>query len=743
MSFRRLTTSVSMGATRCPVSDPTVCYPLVKKAIFCHVSTRSCPLGVEPMVGSSWDAPLGAVDSMKTGGCADSTGSDLFLTAASLPSLRAAWEKVHANGGGPGDDGVTIDEFAFGLRERLGRLHAALVTGTYAPGPARVVYIPKPDGSSRRLTIPCIADRVVQTSVTSVLMPLIDRELEDTTFAYRPGRSIQMAISRISALRDEGYLWVVDGDIERYFENVPHPPLLERLRRYIRDPAVIALVQLWLQSYAPGGRGLPEGMPLSPLLSNLYLDDVDEAIHGHGIRLVRFADDFVLLCRSRARAEGARRRMAGLLAAHGLALNEEKTRIVPFEDGFRFLGHLFVRSLVLESPAATRATGAPAPRAAPRRPGAVRGRTALAGVVGAGRSGGSGKGMAQDADDYTVREEPSDLYPSVRVLYVYGVGRELRVRNESFSVVEDDSELVAIPPARLDRIEIGPGASVATSALRHALVRRIPLALVNGWGEELGVATAFGMGRNALHLAQARCVLDEKRRIGFAARIVEARIRNQRALLRRLNRRRKARDVDAAARGLGTCLAKINAAESVTALMGIEGRAAALYWPAFGRCLPPSWVFEHRRRRPPPDPVNLLLSFGSALLARDIAAMITRHGLHPGFGVLHACRDRRPACQSDLIEEFRAPLVEALVAYVLNNRVFRSDEFQRAEGRCRILPEAREKFVRQYERWVTRPILNRQTNRRVAWRYLVEQQVCAYARHVNGGGSYRAYWMDY
>lgn len=669
--------------------------------------------------------------------------AELFDHITDLETLQAAWGRVRANRGGPGGDGVGIEEFGREALARLLRLQRDLRAGTYRPGPVRRLDVPKRSGGTRPLAIPCIVDRVAQGAAALVLTPLLEPEMEDASFAYRAGRSVRMAVARVALLRREGYRWVVDGDIERFFENVPQATLLERLGRYVSDRRVLELARLWLAEACPGGRGLPQGSPLSPLLSNIYLDSVDEAIEGKGVRLVRFADDFVLLCKSELLAEQARTRMAALLAEHGLRLHPEKTRIVPFEKSFRFLGHLFVRSLVLEeagyeelealqrelAPPPLPTTVPPPRQAAPAAPRAESPPSAA---------------PAPTADEDVAEERGRGLAPVLRVLYIGRPGRRLSLRNEAFTVLEDEDELIAIPHRRVDRIELWPGAAADDEAIRHALATDTLVAYVNGRGRTLGLCAADDMRRAALHLAQARHALEPALRLDLARRIVEGRLCNQRALLRRLDRRRKDPQVSAAAGQIGRIMRRLASAADVDALLGFEGEAAAHYWPALGRCLEHGWTLRTRERRPPPDPVNLLLSFAASMLSRDVATLAARHGLHPGFGALHQAQDGRQACVYDLMEEFRAPLAEGLAVYALNNRLVQAPMFSTTgDGGCLIHGEGRDAFVRAYEAWLDRPIASPRSGDKIAWRRLVEEQALAYARHVRGAESYAPYVMDY
>lgn len=662
----------------------------------------------------------------------------LFESATRVDRLEEAWERVRLNQGAAGGDGETVAAFAASAAVRLVALQRDLRDGRYEPGPVRRVDIPKRGGGLRPLAIPCVVDRVAQGAVALTLGPVLDPEFSEASFGYRPGRSVEQAVARVRHWRDQGYRWVVDGDIERYFERVPHDPLLARIAAHIGDGPLTRLVALWLETAAPAGCGLPQGSPLSPLLANLYLDTVDDAISGRGVRLVRFADDFVLLCRERERAEAALSRIADVLAHHGLGLNPDKTRLVSFEQGFRFLGRLFLRSLDLPSPNREQEDEDDA-EAMLRR------------LAGEDAAAARDAGRRRDAEE---AERAAGYDRVLRVLYLGEPGRRLSIRNQAFAVeekAEDASgggdgwrEIAALPAQRIDRIELGPAVEATMTALRHALAMDVPLAFVNGHGETAGVLATAALRHGRRHLDQARHTLDPAARTGLARRLVDGRVRNQRALLRRLNRERKEPEVVRAVLGLNRILAALEAAPDVPALLGHEGAAAALYWPAWGRLLAAGWSFDARRRRPPPDPVNAALSFLAALLERDLAAILMRHGLHPAFGALHSAQDGHDACVYDLMEEFRAPLVEGLALYLINNRILKPAMFETlAEGRCRIARPGAEALIRGWEGWLDRPVKSPRHARRVLWRRLIEEQAVAYAAHVGGGAAYRPYVMDY
>lgn len=262
----------------------------------------------------------------------------LFDAVLAPELLAEAWRKVRSNGGGPGGDGETLEAFARRLDRRLAGLAADLRSSAYRPGPLRHVAIPKPGGGERRLAIPPVVDRVAQTALLLAIVPHLDRRMAEESFAYRPGRSVAQALALARGIVAGGGRFVLDADIERFFDSVPHRPLLSDLAIWLEDARLISLVAMWLSAWAPSGKGLAQGAPLSPLLANLYLHPLDRLLAAAGIAAVRYADDFLAFGRQREEAERALRIAGGALADRGLRLNPEKTRILPASADIVFLG---------------------------------------------------------------------------------------------------------------------------------------------------------------------------------------------------------------------------------------------------------------------------------------------------------------------------------------------------------------------------------------------------------------------
>ncbi|NVO14046.1 MAG: CRISPR-associated endonuclease Cas1 [Rhodoplanes sp.] len=647
----------------------------------------------------------------------------LYDRVAAVDTLRQAWEKVKANNGAAGGDGMTVARFALVAESMIERLAQGLRTGQYRPGPARRVLIPKTDGGVRPLDIPCVHDRVVQGAATLVLDPVLDREFADSSFAYRRGRSVAQAVARIGSLRRQGFTHVVDGDIRAYFERIPHDRLIAKLEEHVDDHALVDLIWLWLETYSLTGRGVPQGAPISPLLANLYLDTVDDRIERAGVRLVRFADDFVLLTKTPASAETALAEMTRLLAAEGLEIHPDKTRLVSFEEGFRFLGHVFVRSLVVRE---VQEEDIPAEDAI----------AAAEGLLAKAEAADAAE--APEPGAATPRERSDPVFP----VYVIEPGRRLEAKGARLRLIDEIGRIVDLPPGRIDRIELGPGTDATLEALELAAANAIEVDRVNGHGEVTGRYEDVGPERARRHLAQARTVLDPARRLAVARAIVDGRLRNQRALLRRLNRRRKDPEIAKACVVLNRTILKLAKAADVGAAMGFEGAAGAVFWPAFGRCFPEPFRFGLRRRRPVADAANLAINVTCNMLARDIRAVVMRAGLHPGFGALHETRDGIDAVVHDLMEEFRAPVAEACVAAAFNRKALSTESFTLDPG-PRLTREGWAALIRAYEAWVAQPIRSPRSERDVLWRALMLEQAQAYAEACEGDGPYRPYQMDY
>lgn len=265
-------------------------------------------------------------------------------------NLWSAWNKVAANKGAAGVDHVTVKQYERHVEEHIEHLAEELKTGTYRPKAIRRCYIPKPGSAKGRpLGIPTVQDRVVQGALRHVLEPIFEKHFHEHSYGFRPGRGCKDALRRVDMLLKAGYRYVVDADLKSYFDTIPHQPLLERVRQKVADGRVLKLIESFLTQDVLEGleewtpvSGAPQGAVLSPLLSNIYLDPLDHLMTQQGFQMVRYADDFVILCQSQEEAQRALVEVQRWTAQAGLTLHPEKTRIVDEQEGgFDFLGYHF------------------------------------------------------------------------------------------------------------------------------------------------------------------------------------------------------------------------------------------------------------------------------------------------------------------------------------------------------------------------------------------------------------------
>jgi group II intron reverse transcriptase/maturase len=289
---------------------------------------------------------------------------DLSKKIFTLPTLKSAWQRVLENGGCAGADGVSLNRFAFNLEANLQDLSASLQNQSYHPYPLLRFPVPKrasnklqvaskdmPSADNQRfLSVPTVRDRVAQTAVFLVTKEIFEAEFENVSHAYREGRGVKTAVWNIKEWRDKGFRFAVDADIDDYFDSIPHEILLDKLRKlFPNEPYILRLFEKWIRAEIYDGekiwtleKGIPQGSVVSPHLANLVLDILDETLMSFKMKLVRYADDFLILCKTEKEAKDAIELTDMLLEDLKLDLNPIKTKIVSFDQGFKFLGAIFL-----------------------------------------------------------------------------------------------------------------------------------------------------------------------------------------------------------------------------------------------------------------------------------------------------------------------------------------------------------------------------------------------------------------
>ena len=273
---------------------------------------------------------------------------DLMERIVDPSNVRKAWKRVKANKGAPGIDGMSLDDFPDFVREHWSKVRQALFDGSYQPQPVKRVTIPKPSGGERLLGIPIVLDRVIQQAIGQILTPIFDPEFSASSFGFRPGRSAHGALRDVQRYIGEGHRMAIDLDLEKFFDKVNHDILMSRVARKVNDKRLLALIGRYLKAgVLVGGRvhattlGTPQGGPLSPLLANILLDDLDKELEQRGHRFVRYADDLLILVKSQRAGERVKGSISKYIANKlKLVVNERKSRVVKTND-CHFLGFTF------------------------------------------------------------------------------------------------------------------------------------------------------------------------------------------------------------------------------------------------------------------------------------------------------------------------------------------------------------------------------------------------------------------
>lgn len=512
------------------------------------------------------------------------------------------------------------------------------------------IEVPKPSGGTRLLAIPEVTDRIVERAALEVIDPYVDPVLLPWSFAYRKGLGVKDAVHALATARDEtGQAWVVRADIEDCFEDIPRWPVLTRLRELLPDPDLCHLVQRLVNRTATGpaakrartGKGLYQGSALSPVLTNLYLDTFDRALLAAGHTVLRYADDLAIPVASRSQGEHILRLAADTLRGLGLRLNDAKCRIVSFDEGVEFLG----------------------------------------------RTLGPRDGLRGD----------ELAHPFEGTVYVTEPGSLLRTRGDRLRVTKGDQTLLSVSLKRVRQVVCAGRVGMSTPFLHRALEHDVDVVLLDDLGRLTGPAGNHVERRATQH----RTAEKTSRSLYLARAFVTGKITNMCTGLLRAARRSPAIDVTTAAARMITARTSATTAATHLELMGCEGAASREYFTCFGLILGETWGFTHRQRRPPPDPVNALLSFGYTILTHEAVAACEIAGLDPQVGFLHGMYRGRPSLALDLIEEFRPVIVDSLVVRLLATGQLSPGDFTVDEtgGKgCRMNDAARKTFLAAYER---------------------------------------------
>ncbi len=571
----------------------------------------------------------------------------------------------------------------------LDTLATTLAAAAHMPAALRPVSVPKPDGGVRQLQIPSFSDRVAQRAVLQEIEPVLDPLFADCAYGFRRGRGREQARDRLLRHERDGERFVAETDIRAFFDTVAWWRIEARLRCLFGDDPVVGQILRWVEAPRaddePRDEGLPQGAPLSPLLSNLMLDHFDRVLTGAGHSLVRFADDLVIVGKQRDAVEAGLALAAQVLAEGGLTLKLDKTRVCTFADGFRFLGYQFIGGLAVPSKAGSFAV-------------------VLDERDGAGHDAQEGAHLEEAlVERITPLPETSSVLRTLAtngeepgtLLVINAPRSKLSLHDGQLLLTRADGQTSAHPFGTLSAVLMAARAQLSTEVIKAAMRAQVPIHFLSDSGAWVGSTAAEPDAETLTLWQQQRQRFGEPAAALAASReVVAARIASMVTLL---NHRRATPAIIQRLRDLLDASAQ---AHTLDVLRGIEGQATRQHFQAIAHLLPFDFPFEQRNRRPPRDPVNALLSFGYTLLYQAAHAVLTAERLNPRIGFYHQPRGTHAALASDCIEPFRF-IVERQVLSMLNRRELRTEDFiQQANGACYLCPEPRRTFVlRMHERF--------------------------------------------
>lgn len=613
-------------------------------------------------------------------------GGALFERLLAYDNLKRALDAVVANDAADGAPTPGVRRLVAEGPNALQRLIDSVRGDTYEPRPPVALDVAKENGGVRRLAIPATTDRVLERALLQVLVADLDPLLGPTSFAFRPGLGVGDAVRAVVRLRDEGFGWVVHTDVHDCFESIARDRLRRLLATVIGNDLVLHLIDLWLERPVRHGdrlewpdRGVPQGSPLSPLWCNLYLAEMDQKIVSAGHPLVRYADDLLVLARTRKEAQQAMELTTDAAAEIGLTLGDDKTEIIDFATGFCFVGEDFNR------------------RYPPMIPDVI---------------------------------EPPDR----KVLYAGVQGAYVSMRAGRVVVNRDTKELVSVPSGHVARIVSFGSVTLSPAVVSWALTSDVEVVLCSRRGGLLGTLSPAGVSAAATRRRQFECSDRHDVAVTIGAALEGGKIHNQRVLLQRRLAPETVDDLREPIAQLGSYLTMLSTAASREEVLGIEGIAARTYFGALRALLPRGLDFNGRVTRPPGDVVNAALGYGYAILVGECATALAAAGLDPTIGLLHVDRGSRVSLALDLVEEFRPVVVDSVVVAMARGGELRVEHGRPVQaGKGVLLTDAgRISLVTALERRLLTRVFHLASDRKVSYRRAIYMQAQSLARVVAG-----------
>lgn len=550
--------------------------------------------------------------------------------------------------------------------DKLSELAQSVKYGRYVIPPLSPCDIDRPDGDKRQLNIPPWEDRILQRALSQLLSSTFDTHWIKSSYGYRVGHSRYQARDEINTLIQQGYHWILEADIKRFFDNVSWDNLEQRLTLLYPNDNIVSIIMNWMKASVKDNegivhhrkQGLPQGSPLSPVLANLIMDDFDSDMQAYDYKIVRFADDFVLLFKDEPSAQAAVSVVNKSLTEHHLELNLLKTRIIHSRHGFRFLGFYFVDGYAIETKLNSDQIS---------EPNAI---TPLLNLQ----------------PHQTMGNEIGDRKHLGTVLTITGEVAILSREDNKLKVVQGEKQKTFSWNSLECVVLIGPH-QVTTPTLKIAMSTQTPIYFADSFGQYEGVSAKQlpALGAN-LWVLQASVFQNVEWCLEQSKDLVSARIDGISNFIYRRDRSWSGIDK------LSRLKKSIQTAESLNELRGYEGQGAKTLWAFFQDQLSNDWQFNGRNRLPPKDPVNAMLSLSYTFLHNLCDTACHASGLNTWQSYYHQTHGTHAVLASDFIEPFRI-IAERVVMTCIKKRRLVTDDFAITDSGCEMSSEARKTLI--------------------------------------------------
>lgn len=585
-----------------------------------------------------------------------------------------------------------IDVINSKTRQKIQHATQQLLLGNYVTPVLQGFEIDKKDNTKRLLAVSPLYDRVLQKAVALTLSPGLDAIMSQCSYAYRQGLSRQQVRYEIQNAYRQGYRWVYESDIKDFFDSVDRKQLINRLIAVFGQDPLWQQLKAWLgqdiiykNTRIKRPKGLPQGSPISPLLANFILDDFDSDLETLGFKIIRFADDFIVLCKSEFEAQKAAETIKKSLLDLNLTLNKNKSHVVSLEQGFQFLGYLFTQDHAIE----------------------IGGKTADGKkTFGAKDKPKKLAPWLQNLGAKSAQALPSNEKPEHQIGRIHTQGTHIIIAGDmqilttaNHHLVVKKEEVITQTTSweQIHAITLIGLHHITTPAQHQALVQKIPIHFVNKTGQYLGVLTSFTPAQNSYKnwFIQLQMSDNEQYALDFAKQIVLSKIHSQRQTL--LRRRKHRQQLQTSINRLQQLKKKVKQATTLASLNGYEGLASRYYFTQFNHFLLHWAHFDKRSKRPPRDAFNVLLSLGYTILYTHVDSILQSAGFMTWKGIYHQKSPAHAALASDIMESYRYIIERNAVLQINQKSIkaedFRVENFANRPSVIRMSAESRRRYV--------------------------------------------------